>query len=222
MRICAVIPAHNEAKTIGTIVERLVSKNISALVIDDGSTDSTGHIAKTRGAFVITNNPKGGKGNALKQGFQYAIKNGFDGVITIDGDGQHDIGDIDHFLKQAHKDPVSVIAGNRMNNPKGMPMVRYLTNRFMSWLISCACGQHIPDTQCGYRYIHCEILKSLQLVSKDFEIETEILMKANKKKFPIHSVPVQTIYRNEESKISPFKDALRFFNYFFKELFNKT
>ena len=222
MRVCAVIPAHNEAKTIGRIVEMLAFKHIESLVIDDGSTDKSGEIAKSRGAIVITNNPKGGKGNALKQGFQYAIQNKFDAVITVDGDGQHDIGDIETFIAQAKKDPVSVITGNRMQNSQGMPLIRYWTNCFMSWMISCACGRKIPDTQCGYRYIHCSILKSLELVSKDFEIETEILMKASKKNFPIYAVPVKTIYNDEESKISPFRDSVRFINYFIKEINNKT
>ncbi|MCK5179213.1 MAG: hypothetical protein KAR32_06750, partial [Candidatus Omnitrophica bacterium] len=103
-------------------------------------------------------------------------------------------------------------------NSKGMPFIRYCTNRFMSWLISLACGQSIADTQCGYRYIHCEILKQLDLTSRDFEIETEILMKACQKGFKVLNVPIKTIYRNEESKINPFKDTIRFFTYFIKEI----
>ncbi len=222
MKICAVIPVHNEAKTIGGIVESLSFKHIESLVIDDGSSDGSGQIAKSKGATVITNNPRGGKGNALKQGFAYAIKHHYDAVITIDGDGQHDIGDIENFIQQAHKDPVSVITGNRMSNAKGMPFLRYVTNTFMSFIISSACKHKISDTQCGYRYIHCSILREIALISNDFEIETEILMKTSKKGYPIYSVPVKTIYNNEESKISPFRDSVRFINYFLKELRNKA
>lgn len=222
MKICAVIPVHNEAKTIGGIVESLSFKHIESLVIDDGSTDGSGQIAKSKGAAVITNNPKGGKGNALKQGFSYAIKNNYDAVITIDGDGQHDIGDIENFIQQAEKGPVSIIVGNRMNNAQGMPFLRYVTNTLMSFIISLACKHKISDTQCGYRYIHCSILREITLISNDFEIETEIIMKTSKKGYPIYSVPVKTIYNNEESKISPFRDSVRFINYFLKELRNKA
>ncbi|MCK5260152.1 MAG: hypothetical protein KAJ70_03740, partial [Candidatus Omnitrophica bacterium] len=116
------------------------------------------------------------------------------------------------------KNKLSVIVGNRMANAKGMPFVRYCTNHFMSRLISLACGQSIVDTQCGYRYIHCDILKAIDLISRDFEIETEILMKACQKGFKVRNVPIKTIYRNEESKINPFKDTIRFFTYFIKEI----
>lgn len=222
MRICAVIPVHNEARTIGKIVEELAFRHIESYVIDDGSSDQSGEIARLRGAVVRRNDPKGGKGNALKQGFEYAIQQKCDAVMTIDGDGQHDIADIPKFISQAEKNPVSVITGNRMNDTKNMPWVRKFTNWFMSWMISRACGQVIPDTQCGYRYIHCDILRNIDLVSNDFEIETEILMKASRKKYPIFSVPVKTIYHLEESKISPVRDTIRFFKYFFSEVRNKS
>ena len=91
----------------------------------------------------------------------------------------------------------------------------------MSSLISFACRNSIADTQCGYRYINCDILKQIQFSSDDFEIETEILMKAAKKGYPIYSVPIKTIYRDEKSKIHPFKDTIRFVNYFIKEIFSK-
>jgi glycosyltransferase involved in cell wall biosynthesis len=217
MKICAVIPAHNEARTIGYVVESLAHKHIDAVVIDDGSTDRSGELARSKGAHVIRNKQKSGKGGSLKVGFHYAQEKKYDAVIALDGDGQHDVADLHLFLAQAQKDPISVITGNRMANAKGMPFVRFCTNHFMSWMISRACKQHIPDTQCGYRYIHCDVLKSFDLVSNDFEIETEILIQASKKGFPIHSVPVKTIYSDEESKIRPLKDTIRFFNYFFKE-----
>ncbi len=222
MKICAVIPVHNEAKTIGRIVDALSAKHVLPLVIDDGSMDDSGRIARSKGATVITNNPRGGKGNALKQGFAYAIKNNFDAVITIDGDGQHDIEDIKNFIQQAEQDPVSVIIGNRMGNAKGMPFLRYITNTLMSFIISSASKCKIPDTQCGYRYIHCSILQKFNLISNSFEIETEIIMKASKKGYPIYSVPVKTIYNTEESKISPFRDSVRFIKYFLRELRDKA
>lgn len=154
---------------------------------------------------------------SLQKGFEYAIAHQYEGVITMDGDGQHDVEDIDKFIKAIAKDPKSIITGNRMGDPAGMPRSRYFTNWFMSRLISWLCKQRIPDTQCGFRYIGCDILKNCHFLTKDFEIESEVLIKASKKGYKIYSVPVKSIYQNEESKIRPFKDTFRFITYLFKE-----
>jgi len=220
MKICVIIPVYNESKAIGPLVVSLKRKNLSVVVVDDGSMDGAGEIAKEKGATVIRHETKHGKGFALQTGFQFALSNHFDGVITLDGDGQHDIDDIDPFLEYARKKEADLIIGNRMGNPKDMPLLRYLTNCFMSFLISLSCGRGIPDTQCGYRYISDEVLKSISFHSRDYEIESEILMKACKKNFRVMSIPIHSIYRNEESHIHPFKDTVRFFSYYFRELFS--
>jgi glycosyltransferase involved in cell wall biosynthesis len=221
MKICVLIPVHNEAQTIGQLVSGLKERSLDALVVDDGSSDGSGKIAQENGAFIIRNNKKMGKGVSLQRGFSYILKRDYEGIVTMDGDGQHDIGDIDKFVEKAGAYPNCVITGNRMSNTKGMPFIRYLTNHIMSGLISFICKQTVKDTQCGYRYIGCGILKGINLSCGDFEIETEILIKSSKKGFNIYSVPVKTIYRNEKSKIDPFKDTIRFFVYLSKELFSK-
>lgn len=218
MNIGVLIPVHNEAQRIGPLIAALRAKDLDVIVIDDGSTDASGDIARAKGAFVLRHEKKNGKGYSLKKGFDYALAQRYDGVITMDGDGQHDPQELEQFLKEARENPTAIIVGNRMQNSGGMPLVRYLTNRFMSGLISWACRQPIPDTQCGYRYLSREVLQSLELTCTDFEIETEILMKACKKGFKIASTPIRTIYRDEESKIHPLKDTMRFFIYFLREL----
>ena len=219
MKIAALIPVHNEARTIGRIVEQLKAKNIDTVVVDDGSSDGSGNAALKKGAVVIFNEIKSGKGYSLRRGFAYLLKAGYDGVIVMDGDGQHDVSDIDGFISKAIA-RAGIVSGNRMQNSKGMPVVRYLTNRFMSSLISLACGQFIPDTQCGYRYISADVLRHIELKCNDFEIETEILIKACRHGFNVQSVPIKTIYQDEESKINPLKDTIRFIVYFAKEVFS--
>ena len=218
MKICLVIPVHNESSAIGPLIEAIRRKNLDVVVIDDGSSDRSGEIASQKGAKVLRNTQRSGKGFSLQRGFDYAMEQSYEAVIAMDGDGQHDAGDLDCFIDQAQIAPVCIIAGNRMHNVKDMPWLRCLTNRGMSWLISCFCHQPIPDTQCGYRYIHSKILKEIHLSSSDFEIETEVLIQAAKKGFKIYSVPIKTIYRDEESKIHPLKDTIRFFRYLFKEI----
>lgn len=218
IKICILIPVLNEAQTIAVVVSSLRAQKLDVVVIDDGSTDDSGAIARRNGATVIRHEVKKGKGQSLRDGFRYALERGYDGVITMDGDGQHDAADIGQFLRLVAKERPGIIVGNRMADPRGMPYVRYLTNRFMSFLISSACGQRIADTQCGYRYIDSRVLCEVPLACDDFEIETEMLMKSAKRGFRIDSVPVTTIYRDEESKINPWKDTIRFITYFMKEI----
>ena len=218
MRIAIIIPVHNEGEKVGCILEGIREKKIDVIVIDDGSSDGSGELAKENGAIVLRNEQKQGKGASLRRGFQRALDMRVDGVITMDGDGQHAVGDIDLFLTKIKSDPICVVTGNRMHNSKGMPLLRYTTNRLMSWFISSLCGQSMPDTQCGYRFVHSDILRQLKLTSNEFEIETEVLMQASRLGFKIFSVPIKTIYRNEKSKINPLRDTIRFFAYIFKEV----
>ena len=220
MKICAIIPVYNEERAIGSLIHLVKEKGLDIFVIDDGSTDRSAHIARDKGATVLSHPHKMGKGASLRDGFHYALEHGYDGVITMDGDGQHDTRDLDGFLALAYEKKGDIIVGNRMTNTAKMPVVRLLTNKFMSLLISLACRQSIPDTQCGYRYIDAQALRAIELATSGFEIETEMLMKAAKKNLKIISSPVRTIYENEESKINPFKDTIRFFRYFFRELWN--
>lgn len=218
IKICVLIPVLNESHAIGSVVESLRKRNLDVVVVDDGSTDDSGAIAGQKGATVIRHDTKKGKGQSLRDGFRHIVERGYDGVITMDGDGQHDAADLEQFIRLAERERPGVIVGDRMAKPDGMPCIRYLTNRLMSAIISLACGQRIPDTQCGYRYIDTRVLKNISLNCDDFEIETEMLMKAAKRGCRICCVPIKTIYQDEESKINPLKDTVRFFVYFIKEL----
>lgn len=213
MKICVIIPVHNESQNIGGLVEQLRSENLDVVVIDDGSKDGSGQIAKTKGAVVITHAQKKGKGASLRDGFEYAVKQNYDGVVVMDGDGQHDVADVGQFIAKAKEKKADVVVGTRMGNPKGMPWLRLWVNWSMSMLLSKVCGQRIPDTQCGFRFVSTEALRAVNLSSNDFEIESELLVQASKKGFTIESVPIRTIYRNELSKINPLLDTVRFFAY---------
>ena len=219
MNICIVIPVYNESKNIGHVVEAVKRQRFDVIVIDDGSSDGCGAIAQKNGAIVLRQEFKQGKGYSLQRGFEYVLKNQYDGVIIMDGDAQHDSEDLPFFVAEANIHPQSIITGNRMRNPTGMPWVRFVTNRVMSLLISWACRQDILDTQCGYRYISAEILKNITLKYSSFEIETEMLIEASRKGYKIYSIPIKTIYGDEESHIHPFKDTFRFLRYFIVEVF---
>jgi glycosyltransferase involved in cell wall biosynthesis len=214
MKIWIIVPAYNEAQSLECLLRKLKEKNLPIIVIDDGSKDNTFEIAKGSANVVIRNKKNLGKGTSLKEAISYLLKKEeFDYVITMDADGQHAPYDIDRFLKEAENGEYFVV-GNRMNNPEDMPKIRVVTNKLMSFLISQIIGQKIPDTQCGYRLIKREVLEAIVIKTTKFEIESEILIRAAKKGFPIKSIPIKSIYsRKRKSKISPFVDTIRFIKF---------
>ena len=209
--ICVLIPSYNEAKTVGDIVKEIKAQGLDVYVVDDGSSDNTAVIASGAGAVVIKNEKNMGKGASLREGFKYILKGRYDAVILMDGDNQHEAGSIPDFVRQMEGEGADMVIGNRMLDTKAMPFVRLNTNRFMSYMLSKMCGQKIPDTQCGYKLITRKVLEGITLDSSNFEIESELIVKAGRKGFKINSVPIKTIYQDEKSKINPISDTLRFF-----------
>lgn len=219
--LCVLIPSYNEARTIGHIVSELAQKGFTVYVVDDGSTDDTAKIAHTNGAIVVKHKKNMGKGASLREGFKHIIKKGFDAVIVMDGDGQHLVTEIGSFIERMKATGADMIIGNRMLDVSSMPEERKHTNRFMSGLISALSGQHIPDSQSGYRLIKKEVLEKVNLKSSNFEIESEMIIKSARAGFKIESVPIKTVYNNEKSKVNPVTDTLRFIVFVAKILFTK-
>ena len=214
MRVWAVIPAYNERFSLAGILDELKNKNLSVLVVDDGSIDNTYEVAGAKANFAIRNDNNLGKGVSLKKGVVYLLREtDFEYLITMDADGQHSPSDLDAFFQEAVSGAYFVV-GNRMSNHSGMPRLRVITNKFMSWLISRMAGQRIPDTQCGFRLIKREVLEKIKINTNKFEIESEILIKAARLGFPIKSIPIKSIYfKSLRSRINPFADTIRFIKF---------
>lgn len=213
MKYCVLIPSFNEEKTIGRIVRAVREQGHQVLVVDDGSQDDTAKRAGENGAEVIVNEQNLGKGTSLRRAFDIVKHRDHDAVIVMDGDGQHLPKDIAPFIRRYEESKPGVIVGNRMARSKGMPLVRWLTNKFMSFVISYICRQGIPDSQCGFRLIDMRVLKEVGLSTEKFEIESEILLEASRHGFKIESVPVTTVYEGQHSAIHPFRDTVRFFKF---------
>lgn len=221
MKTCVIIPTYNESKTIGELSILVRKEGFDVIVVDDGSKDNTATIAEENGASVITHKENRGKGASLKAGFAYAVKNYYDGVIVMDGDGQHNPKDIKRFIQAAESTHADLIVGNRMGDTKNMPFLRWVTNRWMSNFISRACKQYIPDTQCGFRFIKSGLLKEIRLTSSKYETESEILIRAGRGKFKIDSIPIESVYKGEVSSIHPIIDAFRFIRLILNMAFEK-
>lgn len=209
---CAIVPAYHEAGRIGETVQGIRRFCRYVVVVDDGSGDGTAEEAEAAGAVVLRHSINQGKGVALATGFAHARKKGYEFALTMDGDGQHAAEDIPAFLKAYDRTKTAVLVGNRMDNPRTMPLVRRLTNRFMSWLLSRRMGQRVPDTQCGYRLYRCDVFSRDACRSERFAAESEVLLYLADQGVELGSVPVRIIYGEEKSKINPVVDTLRFFS----------
>ena len=222
MKICVLIPAYNCGRTIGEITKKIARMGLKVVVVDDGSTDNTESAASQNGAIVARHVKNMGKGASLKEGFELARRmSDIDAIIIMDGDGQHCPDDLKNFISRAEEGSSDVIVGNRMDSVKNMPFIRLLTNKIMSGLLSLMCRQHIPDTQCGFRLVKKAVLDKIKLKSNRYDLDSELLIKASRKRFRISSVPIQTIYRDEESRIHPLKDTFRFIWLLVKSFFTQ-
>jgi len=210
MKYCVILPSYQEAGRIGNVIERVREYCFDIVVIDDGSTDATADEAEKTGVVVLRHEVNRGKGAAVTTGLNYARENGFEFVIAMDGDGQHDPADIPVFVEAYRRTGDRAILGNRMADPRTMPPVRRLTNRFMSWLLSRRMRQRVPDTQCGYRLYKCEGFPAVSEESQRFDFDSEVLLKFSDMGVKIGEVPVKVIYGDEKSKIDPVNDTLRF------------
>jgi glycosyltransferase involved in cell wall biosynthesis len=218
----AVIPAYQDEKHIADIARRTRERLDHVLVVDDGSTDQTAQRAREAGAEIIVHAENQGKGEAIKTGLAHWLRapnsssSGRDRQITwvilLDSDGQHLPEEIDRFLSAAASvTRPTFFIGNRMNDVARMPFIRRVVNRCMSSQISRICGQRIPDTQCGFRMVHRQMVPELLGGGHRFDYETEVLIIASRKGYRIESVPITTVYSDEVSKIHPLRDAVRFF-----------
>jgi glycosyltransferase involved in cell wall biosynthesis len=208
-KCAAVIPCFNEAKTIAPLAAAVRQHLPSVLVVDDGSTDDTPALASTAGVVVVSHRRNLGKGAALKTGLAQALAQGFEWAVTLDGDGQHSPEDVPALLRCAELTGASLVIGNRMNRERAMPWLRRWVNRWMSRKLSQRAGQHLPDTQCGFRLVHLETWSALELSTEHFEIESEMLMAFLAARHPVAFVPIQVINRSRRSHIHPVADSLR-------------
>jgi glycosyltransferase involved in cell wall biosynthesis len=209
--VAAVIPAFLEEKHVADVVRRTLRQLPNVLVVDDGSTDQTAERARSAGADVIVHEQNRGKGESIKTGFRYWLDHGSTYVVILDGDGQHLPEEIGRFLTAASSGIGELLIGTRMNDVGEMPLVRRTVNRYMSRKISRACGQEIPDSQCGFRMVHRSIVPNLLGGTERFDYETEMLILASRAGCRIASVPISTVYSDEVSSIHPIRDTLRFF-----------
>ena len=215
-KILVLIPANNEAKHISNVVT-LACQHLPVLVVDDGSIDQTAQLAALAGAEVFSQFPNQGKGKALMTGFRLALESGYDAVITLDGDGQHDPDEIPLFIEAYQANRPDLIIGKR--DFSKMPPVRRVSNTIGRYMLSWALGRSIPDNQSGYRLISRRLAKdTLAYQESGFEFEVEMVIRCVHLGYPLAWVPIRTIYADEKSHITPFRHVVNYFRVTFHAL----
>jgi glycosyltransferase involved in cell wall biosynthesis len=216
--LLVIIPAYNAAATIHALIRKISLVGMgNVVVVDDGSSDQTAALAEKAGVSVLHHPHNLGKGGALKNGFRYAIDNGYAGVITLDADLQHDPKFISDFIAKS-KESCDILIGTRRRTLRNMPFARWLSNHLTSVIISILSGQSVRDSQSGYRWISIKALKKIKLTSERYDLEPELLIKAGRSGFRIKEVPISTVYTQGKSYINPLVDSGRFIRLMWKSL----
>ncbi len=158
-RILVVVPAFNEAKNVGTVVDEIRATKLPVLVIDDGSSDNTAVIAAEHGAAVARLPINVGVGGALRCGFRYAVQHGFDVAVQCDGDGQHIASEIQCLILRMVDQKAHLVIGSRFSQTHApVGQLRRAIMRLLSVLVSRRAGVKLTDTTSGFRAIRMPLL----------------------------------------------------------------
>jgi len=205
MKVSVVIPTLNEGKTLPKVLKD-IPKNVDEVIVVDGhSTDKTVKVAKKFGAKVIFDDV--GKGSALRKGMK-AAKGSI--VITMDADCSHKSSEIG-LLTEGIKAGFDICMGSRFIQGGGtedMPWYRKLGNKFFVFLVNSIWNIHYSDLCYGYRSFRKSCIKKLKLKQDGFGIETEIAIKAAKKKLRVLEIPsYEKVRASGEGKLRTFRDG---------------
>ena len=214
-QIAVVIPALNEALRIRGVVQGALAQCDHVILIDDGSDDDTCARVADLPVTVLRHTRRMGKGASLRDGFREALRRGFKGVVTMDGDGQHSADDIPRLLAAANRHPQCVIIGARLRKRAQQPLYRRLANNFGDWGIAWGTGYCIADSQSGQRYYPAAVAALEDVPGEDFVFEAQILISAAQQLGTrCVSVPIEsrykTVHSHEQFRASHFKPVRDF------------
>ncbi|HXG75206.1 MAG TPA: glycosyltransferase family 2 protein [Gaiellaceae bacterium] len=154
-RTVAIVPAHDEAAAVGRVVDeiRAFDPSCDVVVVDDASSDGTAEVARAHGAVVLRLPFNVGIGGAVQTGFRYALAEGYERAVRLDGDGQHDAAELGKLLAVLERGEADLVVGSRFVDGGGTyrpPLGRRLGIRVFARLVSLLGGQRVTDTTSGF------------------------------------------------------------------------
>lgn len=196
IRVLAAMPAYNEEKYIAKIIILAQQFVDCVLVVDDGSTDSTGEIAKKMGARVVSHKKNLGYGAALKTIFENAKKLDVDRVVICDSDGQHDPRDIPTFLDRLEQGDIDVVIGSRFIKGKqgDIPRYRIFGMKVLNHATKIAGADTTTDSQSGFRAYGKKAIKTIHISKEGMSAGSEILIQIAENNLRIAEIPIITRY----------------------------
>ena len=206
MKTAVVLPIFNEEKKIDEVLLTLSKIKLPVILVNDGSTDNTLEVIKARikndkRIILISHRINLGKGSAMRTGGEAAFGRGFEAIIFMDADGQHNSDDLKKFIEKLDTRKYDVVLGSR-NLHHGVPLIRFLGNKFASVLISVLFGIYVSDILSGFRAVTKKGFNKLDLESSGYGVETEMIVKISKYKLKNCEVPVQTIYHDSHKGVT--------------------
>jgi len=216
MNVCVVIPAFNEEKSIGHVIDSLRRNRYERIVIvDDGSVDRTAAIAERKGATVLVHPINRGQGAALATGTQYAVNEGADVVVHFDADGQMRAEDIASLVKPLELGKAEVAFGSRfLKKQSNIPWLRRLFLRLGRIFMRVLYGVQMSDPQSGFRAMTASAARKIEITQRGMAHCSEIIEEVHRKNIPFIEVPVVIKYtdyslQHGQSNLAAFRIAAR-------------
>lgn len=213
LKCVVIIPTYNNAGTIAKIIKDVQEYSSDIIVVNDGSTDNTAEILANFKDIKLIAYPKNkGKGYALKLSLKKAHEWGYRYAITINSDGQHYADDIPIFIDRIEEVPDSLLIGARNLTADNMPSENTFANKFSNFWYKVETGQTLTDTQSGFRLYPLEKLQSIRFITRRYEFEVEVIVRAAWRGINVENVPIKVYYPPKDERVShfrPLKDFTR-------------
>ena len=213
--ISVIIPVFNEELTIGNVIERVkvvlekIGFEYEIIVVDDFSTDGSLALSNRQGVKVYSLKKHMGKGYALRVGFAKAKG---DIITTIDSDGSHRPEELPSLLTPILQEKADLVIGSRYlsQKPAAAKKLNAIGVRLFNLLIKVLTGAEVSDSQSGYRVMKAAVLRNMSLKSREYEIESEMLVKTARKGFRVREVPISFEQRTYgTSRLDPMVDGFK-------------
>jgi glycosyltransferase involved in cell wall biosynthesis len=196
-RWLAALPVYNEAKYVDGVLDEVVQFADSVLVVNDGSTDGTADVlAKRTDVHVIQHPQNRGYGAALITAFEYAIEHGYEGLVTLDCDGQHQPKRIPEFVAAAQG--ADIVSGSRylqvFAGDDAPPEERMFINRTITKELNQRLGFNLTDAFCGFKAYRCSALRQLHITDEGYAMPLQLWVQAAAAELSVIELPVPLIY----------------------------